>query len=453
MGKRTAAAQGAIAFLPIAFCCVLMLAPGLAYSQNPGVGVIVADSAAVPKAEPLPKGSVTGHVICEDTHGPARGARVMLFRVDPNSSSPLEGAQPLFAATRLDGSFFLPHVAPGEYLAVAFAAGYLSAVDGIIFDQGSGADSESQKEQGAKMLKQLRAAAPSVTVASEGAARVDIELRRGAVLAGRVLYSDGSPASQIDVQIENVNDPKRASKGGEAIDAGALLRMFTIPRNPTTDDLGGFRLSGIAPGTYRLAVVQSFGSSSLQDGIIAAFSGARTQPGKLTIYSGNTLHKKEAKTYDLRAGDTVSGIEITLPLNGLHTVQGTASGKGGVPLNSGSVDLTDTVDDSISFHAAINQDSEFAFIGVPEGSYTLKLTGGYAFDNPPPENFPVEAVPGNLQQFKPTHAFADLTQTIMVGSDDIDNLALTPDETKLPDMPAQAPDPGDPDQPSVPPAL
>jgi hypothetical protein len=284
----------------------------------------------------------------------------------------------------------------------------------------------------------LRSVAPSVNVSADGAARVEIDIQRGGVLTGRVLYSDGSPAGDISVQIEKVNQPKPSSKSTQAIDVGSLLRMFTLPHSLTTDDLGNFRLAGIAPGSYRLAVTQSFENANFQDAVMTMFNPAGAQGGRLTIYSGNTLHQKEAKTFDLRAGDVVSGIEITLPLNGLHTVRGTAAGKGGVLLGTGSVDLTDTVDESISFHTTIQHDGEFAFFGIPEGSYNLKLSNGYAYDTPPPENIPEEAVTMNPQQYKPTHAFAELTQPVLVGNDDIDSLTLMPAETKLPNPPAPA---------------
>jgi hypothetical protein len=423
----------------------LLLALICAHAQD----VVVTDGTPNPgKTEPLPHGSVTGHVTCDDTHGPARAARVMLFPADPHGANAL-GGQPLFATTHLDGSFILPHVAPGEYLAIAMAAGYLSPLDGVMLPQGAGSGSQQQEDE---VLKQLRAAAPSVNVTDEGAARVDIDIRRGAVLTGRVLYSDGTPASQIAIQVQNVNEPKSGPKAAQMIDVGSFLRMVTVPHNLTTDDLGDFRLAGIAPGTYRLAVPQSFESSSIQDAISAVFNPNPSQSAKLTIYSGNTLHKKDAKTYELRAGDTVSGIEITLPLNGLHTIKGIAAGKNGIVLNSGSLDLTDTVDDSITFHTTIRGEGEFAFYGIPEGSYTLKLTNGFTRESPIPDNVPDEMISSLNQQqmYRPTHAFSDLTQSVLLGADDIDNLALTPTEAKLPDPPT--PNPADQPDPSQPPA-
>jgi hypothetical protein len=44
----------------------------------------------------------------------------------------------------------------------------------------------------------------------------------------------------------------------------------------------------------------------------------------------------------------------------------------------------------------------------------------------------------NPQQYKPTHAFAELTQPVLVGNDDIDSWTLMPAETKLPNPPAPA---------------
>ena len=42
------------------------------------------------------------------------------------------------------------------------------------------------------------------------------------------------------------------------MDIGALVRTLYLQQRSSTDDQGHFRIAGIAPGSYLLAVAQSF---------------------------------------------------------------------------------------------------------------------------------------------------------------------------------------------------
>ena len=171
--------------------------------------------------------------------------------------------------------------------------------------------------------------------------------------------------------------------------------------------------------------------------MLAMLSPETMQPARLTTYSGNTLHRKDAKVYDLKAGDSVDGIEITLPLNGLHSIRGTVAGKDGTPLNYGSLDLIDSSDSTITFHAMLDTDGQFRFSGIPEGTYKLKTTNGRVFENPPNAEFPEEMVQSQQQQFKPLRAFADTEVPVVVQTTDIEGFSVTLADTKVPDSPKQ----------------
>jgi hypothetical protein len=397
------------------------------------------------KAKSIPRGSVVGHVLFQDTHGPARSARVMIIPTSTftrNKTAPATNIQPSMAVTGVDGSFAVSHVPPGEYLVVAFAAGYLSPLDSITVSS----DDLSPAAQEA-VEKQIRAAAPSVNVTGDAAVAVEVELQRGAALSGRIVYADGSPAGQMPVLLQGLKDDVKATgKQTETINAGAMIRGIMLQQSLSTDDLGHFRLSGIAPGSYRLAVPESFETSSMQDQV-STMMGMGDTKGKLVVYSGSTLHKKDAKVYTLQPGDVVDDIEITLPISGLHSVHAIATSKDGAPLDAGSAELTDTSDDSISFRTNIQAGGEISLAGVPEGTYTLKITGGGIFDDVPPDpKIPEQQRQFMPQQQKQVRAFADTTQSILVKDSDIDDLTISLADTKLPENTASDQDPGNPDE-------
>jgi hypothetical protein len=408
-----------------------MSAGALAQARD-GVGV------PQPKAPPLPQGSVTGHIFCADTRTPARGAHVMLFPLPPEDAKGAEPffGQPLIGITALDGSFAISHVPPNEYVVVALAAGYLSPIDGMMIPV-------NENNPSADTFKRLREAAPLVKVSGSNTASIDVELQRGAALSGKVVYSDGSPAGQLSLQIEPADLKKTDQKAPRLIDTGAMFRTVMMQQTRQTDDLGHFRLAGIPPGSYVLSVAQSFETISMQQRMIATFNPEMAgKETKLVIYSGSTLHRKDATVYQVKAGDVVDGIEIRLPLSGLHSVMGKVAGKDGAAVATAELELTDGSDPTITFHAVIKAGGEFRFAAVPEGTYTLKVTGGKIYNRDIPEDFPREAIE-NDSEFKPVRVFADSSVGVVVQTTDVENLMVSLAEMKQTDTPKgpASPDP------------
>jgi hypothetical protein len=385
---------------------------------------------------PLAAGGISGKVMCADTHTPARGARIMVMAASAfgvGEEKETNPGPPQMAITALDGSFRVPHVPPGDYFILVFASGYLSPLDGVMVSNTK--DSAQQRSVGALLQEK----APKVSIHGQETARVDVELQRGAILTGRVVYSDGSPAAQLPVQLQKPEPAKSESKQEELVDAGAMLGTSLFRQSPTTDDQGHFRISGIPGGRYRLAVTQKFEqSTNLAEDLMVQLNPGIKTIDRLTIYSGNTLHQKDAKIYELRSGETLDGVEIILPLTGLHSIQGVATGKDGTPLNFGLLSLSDTADPTISFHTNIRAGGEFRFSGIPEGIYEMKITRGGVLENPPQYDFPDEVFSAMQDQFKPVRAFAETKVAVTVQTTDIDDLAVTLADTKLPDKAAPA---------------
>jgi hypothetical protein len=376
-----------------------------------------------PQSKPAPRppiGRITGTVFCADTHRPARGAIIMLY------SKPVEKGSNTHdntARVAMDGSYSFDHLAPSEYAVVAMLPGYLNPFDGVMLNP-------DESERIRAELWKRESAHGTVTVSNDNTTRFDIELQPGAVISGRVLYSDGAPATQISIAVENIDArPEQDSQQKNFFDLGAMTRS-SLTQSSSTDDEGHFRISGIHPGTYRIVAIHpsttfSFGDRQAMGAI---------DPQALLLYSGDTLHKKSAKTYDLRAGETVAGIEITIPTNVFHRVEGRLSANDGRPLSTATLTLTDVGDDTLIFLQFLDQGGVFSFPAVPTGIYNLSITKASIGVMPPgsPEN----TVPNPLWM-KATNAFADTTTAVIVKEADLNDVNISLKEVPLPPDAAQ----------------
>jgi len=342
---------------------------------------------------------------------------VMLFQVQKNGSTFSNFGPMVRVAT--NGTYSIDHLRAGDYTVVALLPGYLSPLDDLPIDQGPSDDSQS---------RDVIAQNGTVSVRDNETASMDITLTRGATLSGHVVYSDGAPATQTLISIEDVN-AKLAhnvpqNPGGPATPAtplmntGGVLRGFLLHQNQGTNDRGDFRISGLRPGTYRVAaVLPSPDQNSDSGGASILFGVAGDDPKALRVYGGDTLHRNTAKTYELRAGDETSGVEITIPLDAFHRVEGHLTTIDGRPIIVAAISLTDTSDNSFELHSRPARDGEFVFPEVPTGTYKLAIFGarlGSLPDNMPPAS----AVLQNPE------SFADKTTTVLVKDSDITDLSI-----------------------------
>jgi hypothetical protein len=379
-----------------------------------------------PPPAPPRNARITGTVLCADTHRPARGAIVIIMPVPPADAKKQTGnGSEAMARVASDGTYVAEHMAAGEYSVIAMLPGYLSPMD----DLTSADMSQNSPEKSRAFLMKYG----TVDVRAQETARFDLSLQRGAAMSGRVLYSDGSPASQITIDVQDVNAKPAASKSPEdAINAGTIMRSLFMHQSQGTDDQGRFRISGLRPGTYRVAAVQAstdpMGQFGGDDGM-GFLMGFSSNPTDLHIYSGDTLHKKSAKTYELRSGDEVSGIDITVPADAFHHIQGRLSATDGRAISTATLTLTDTTDDSLAFHTDLEHDGTFIFPAVPAGTYSLAATQARIGTVPDgfPENMPVRA-----EMIKATNAFADGNTAVIVKESDVSDVNLSLTEVPLP---------------------
>jgi hypothetical protein len=293
-------------------------------------------------------GAVSGHIYCSDTSLPARLVKVFLLRApDPavdasaaksNSNNPFEG---ISGATRVDGSFLISHVPPGNYYVSVEQPGYLTPNSLFTIAE--------LLHPTPEMRSLIAKSVTSTSVVANKTSNVDVTLQRGGSISGTIRYDDGSPVSDASVL------PLRRDKQGKWTD------NLDGARPP--DDLGRFRISGLAAGEYTVSA-----------GLYAPDTAGNYTGKPLAIYYGDGFRESEAKTIKIGEGEDSSGDDITIRLTKLHTIVGSLIDASGHVINAGDVILY-TDPDNIALTGAHVEpdDSAFHFDFVPEGNYVIRI--------------------------------------------------------------------------------
>lgn len=287
--------------------------------------------------------TATGRVLDERTRTPIPQAKVTLMpSAEQRRATPF--IRPTFVLTDADGRFVLTGIAPGPHTVQVTAAGYV----------GGRAD--------------------VTATAAMGAAANDVEvvLRPGGVLRGRVLDADGAPVDGAMVYAQ-----RRVERGrvGTPV-AGALTpgvsgpRLVSIGAPARTDVLGAFTLEAVEPGPYYVRVTA------------ASRQGRETSPGSgittkaLPTYYPGTIEPETAIPVGARSGESTEVGDIRLQFAAAFHVTGIVVDEAGQPVEHVRVRLVP----SDAPHGALpatgtradtGAGGEFRLSGVLQGQYLL----------------------------------------------------------------------------------
>lgn len=356
----------------------------------------------------VPPGTVTGHVTCSDTNGPARFANVTLqpvvgpknlpHRDNTGSTGTSEAIH--IIQTSLDGSFTISRVPPGNYYVLADAPGYLSPTSVLTREQ-MDHPTEAQARTMAEML------AP-VLVASNRASAAEIRLRRGATIAGTVRFDDGTPYAGGPVTLSR--------KGEDGKWQGVRTGMIQSGLN--TDDLGHFRHSALPAGEYRVGTELAL-SEIYTDSVLGQAQGWSSNfDYTLSIYSPDTTRSKDSKVVKLTEGQSEENVTIEIPLSKLHAISGSLVEEGsGRRVNGGKITLLYADDNTQLSSTDISaEDEAFHLPFVPEGSYIVKVTDAKEVMRTVTANPPGTFPPMNTET-KTIRTYGDASQPLVVTSD------------------------------------
>lgn len=412
----------------------IVVATAVAMSVAAGVG---AQQAAAQS------GTVTGHVTCSDTQKPARFATVLLFGVPAPARgvmlppAPMTGAKDddsqamaglkagmaafnstSFVQTQTDeeGAFSATGVAPGDYYVFASVPGYVQPVNEVKAAIEAGADPQ-------KLLPGI----PMVHVSAASESLASVSIDRGAAVSGKVVWEDGSPVTKANVMVVAAKGEKPLPPQYSMVVMGSVGAGGSIA---ITDDLGQFRIAGLAPGEYYVkATLQTKSQFSMQKGQMNFNFNQLAAEKPLTVFAPAAFHQAGAKAVTLTAGQDLEGQDIAINLGNLHSVSGRiASAEDHHSINSGTVSLTDASDKEFSRSASVNADGSFTVRFVPSGTYTLDVEE--AADTVPSTKARGKGLL-NFASDEPVKSYDDKKQPVVVADDDVmgQGIELTPSAT------------------------
>lgn len=205
---------------------------------------------------------------------------------------------------------------------------------------------------------------PLVVAAGKTLAAYTIALQRTAVIAGRILDPFGEPLQDVSV--------RAIRRGAAGAGASGQHPGDLLTQGVRTNDLGEFRVFGLAPGDYLLlAAPQPFGLATAQ-------IAATLQPS--TYYPGVT-DQAAAEVLTLAAGQTLT-IEFRLIAAMTFSVSGVVLDESGAPIAGLTVTLRGDPQATgvfLGMRASADTDDTGRFVieGVPSGAY---FAAGSGFD-------------------------------------------------------------------------
>jgi len=296
-------------------------------------------------AQPSASGSVTGVVVCDDTHGPARRAYVYLQAPISREARFVAPQETFGGTTDADGAFAISDVTPGEYYVVVFSPGYISARD-YLFPGAMSAKLSGAQEALPSFVKR-------VSVVAGGTEHAAIELKRGGSISGTVSYSDGTPVPYVGLT------PKLKSKQGDFADLIGNGASHT-------DSLGRYRIEGLPDGSYVVL-------GGMEGAMVPVFGGDQMGGSGLTIFAGGGMRPSQARVIVVTGPNEYPGVNITIPLSGVYEVGGALAAADGHRLNQGLVRLFPAGEPRFSSAAPVEADGSFHFHRIPGDRYTIRV--------------------------------------------------------------------------------
>jgi protocatechuate 3,4-dioxygenase beta subunit len=284
---------------------------------------------------------ITGRIVDAATRDGIADARVILLPVSSTGrgmSGPFDGRPPQ-ALTDRDGRYTFENLAPGRYRINVQKTGF-APLDN-------------------RGLEQMD------IVAGQRREAADMVLQRGGAIAGTVLDERAQPLTGARVMALRRFPLNPNIRGNNAASPPpALVAQAEV------NDLGEFRLFGLAPGEYIIAATTT-------TGVMAE----RTMPRETTLvptYFPDTPDAAAAQTLALSSGQTHAGITIRMIAVPAFQVSGIVRNEAGTPVANALVQLQSTEQSTRVVGMMTNRNrihtdasGRFAITNVTTGSYML----------------------------------------------------------------------------------
>lgn len=324
------------------------------------------------------KPAIEGVVLQEGSGTPISKPSLTLARVDKPSLSPprIEGAA--------DGTFQFDDLEPGSYTVIAEKPGFAGRA------YGGKNDGTSQ--------------GIPIKLAAGERRKIEIRLVKHGMITGRVLDADGEP-----VQSAYVMAMRKLYARGVAI-------WLPAGQPVQSNDLGEFRLSGLAANRYILCALPMtmFNLPGAASTTPAAKPGEKPAASVTTCYP-NVTDRSQAAQLQLSDGMEMPNVDLRLARRTVVTVKGQIAG---LPANAPQMLQLSLTPKGLGPGSLMWGNRTFP----------MASEGKFEFKNVQPGQYFIQTVPMNLGS-----ATFGVKQSIEVGEDSIDGLqvpALTPFEVQ-----------------------
>ena len=264
---------------------------------------------------------LSGRVVAADTGAPLRSSSIRLVSMKPEGGT-------VIAISDDEGRFELSGVIAAQYSIQVSKPGFVSGTYGLSPD----------------------APGPFSVTAGQKISLGDIRLPRAGAIAGRVVDTYGDVVAEAAITAWRVEFQTPRSR-----------RVVSV-RSFQSNDLGEFRLYGLAPGKYYV-------SAALKPGPL---------PDAPTFYPG-TANVGEAEPVEVKAGQDTFGLTLPLTVAPYGVVTGVVTDSRGAPYTGAVAWLVPARTDGVSVNtvqltgAAADVDGRFRIINVSPGDYRVEI--------------------------------------------------------------------------------
>lgn len=284
---------------------------------------------------------IRGRVVSSENGAPLRRAQVRISGQDIAMKT---------ALTDPDGRFEFRDLPGGRFNLSATKSGYVSVQYG-----------QTRPYESGKAIE---------LVDTQVLERADIAMPRGSVISGRVLDEFGDPVADAVV-----NAMRSAWMGGRR-------RLQPSGRSAVTNDLGQFRIYGLAPGDYYVSATLRGGDAGMFAMAMAAGAGAVSPSassqtsGYAPTYFPGTANGAEAQKIQLTVGQEAQNTDFALLPVRLAKISGTVIGSDGKPVEGSMVNAAPRSGEAILFpmenNARSDKNGNFTLANVAPGDYVLQ---------------------------------------------------------------------------------
>jgi protocatechuate 3,4-dioxygenase beta subunit len=270
---------------------------------------------------------IRGRVVAADTGQALRKAQVRIFAPElRDGRTTTTDAQGRYEFKELPGGRYTVSASKGSYVGLSYG-----------------------------QTRPLEGGKPIEIASAQTAEKIDFSLPKGSVITGRIVDEFGEAMADVQVSVQRYQYMQ------------GRRRLVNAGRNGSTNDIGEFRIFGLAPGQYYLsATLRNF-----------QMMGGETddRSGYAPTYYPGSPNPEAAQKITVGVGQTLSDLAMTLMPTRTARVTGTAVDSQGKPF-PGMVMMVQRGMFMTSSAGRVMPDGTFTINGVVPGEYTLQANGG-----------------------------------------------------------------------------